>query len=118
MPEDTKVILSKLDDQAGLINGYGDRLGRIENALATLAVQEEKIYSLRKDTTALWTKYDNAFQPNGVVSQVVAFQSSCPRAEMDRNLANQWKSIGRQWMFIKFLYLVVTGLLGKALGLF
>lgn len=95
-------ILKKLDEQT-------IRLEKIELAISTIAVQDEKILNLQSQVSQLWKKYDSVFGPDGVIPMIRNFQASCPRETIKKDLSKQWAIIG-------ILALVVTGALLKAFG--
>lgn len=89
---------------------FDQRLGNIEkkldsiaNAIAVIAVQDEKIIHLEKNVSKLWEKYDQGFGQSGVITKVMQYQASCPRTEVDRLNV-------RVWGLIISMLLLITGL--------
>ncbi len=99
-----KLILEKLDNMS-------DRLVKIEEVIAIIAVQDEKILNLQTQVSQLWKKHDQACGPEGIVNQVKNFQASCPRLQIK-------ETIDRQWVIIALLATMVCGSLLKAFGVF
>lgn len=97
-----ELILKKLDHQS-------DRLSCIENAVAKIAVQEEKIESVREQVAGLWRKYDAAFGPDGTIAKLQASAAACPKEDLKNALA-------RQWAAIALLASLVAGALLRAFG--
>lgn len=81
-----KLLIQKMDD-------HGTRLSGIENAIISIAVQEERSLHLSAQVTALWNKYDAAFGPEGSVSHIKSYQDRCPKDSLEKSLARQWKVI-------------------------
>lgn len=69
------------------------RLNSIEKTLSTIAVQEEKISSLKIQVDGMWRKYDAAFGPEGTISKLKENYASCPKETIKHNLALQWMAI-------------------------
>lgn len=109
-PEDIRVVLEKLDHQTQLISDHGVRLSGIERSIAAIEVQDEKIGNINGKVSALWTKYDNAFAPEGTIANLRAHQAACPKEYVEAAVARQWVAIG-------LLATIVTGTLAKAFGL-
>lgn len=103
------LILEKLD-------GLSDRLGKIEQVMSLIAVQDEKILNLQTQVSQLWVKHDVACGPKGVISQITSFQASCPRDNFKTTMANQAAMLRAQWAVITLLVVVTVGTLFKALG--
>ena len=98
------LLIKKLDDQ-------GQRLSRIENALTSFAVHEERVFQLTGRVDAMWKKYDLMFSPGGTINQLQTWQATCPKENLEKAINRQWKVIG--------LILTLNGLVfGKAFGLF
>ena len=72
---DLETILEKLDEQNG-------RLKTIEQAIASIAVQDEKIINIQSQVNGLWKKFDQCFSPDGVVPKIQQRQASCPRNQV------------------------------------
>jgi len=80
---DSEAILNELKSQSG-------RLTEIERAIQSMAVQDNKILTLQEQVHDLYSKHNETFGPEGVVSKMVKFQASCPRSQMSR----LWWAIG------------------------
>ena len=85
------------------------KVDKIETAVGLIAVQTERINNISGQVNSLWAKYDDAFGPDGVITQVKNFQASCPRDNMKDVINRQWKVIGLSAT-------QVTGALLKAFG--
>jgi len=97
-----KLILEKLDQME-------KKVDKIETAVGLIAVQTERINNISGQVNSLWSKYDEAFSPEGILNQVKNFQASCPRDQIKNDLSKQWK-------VLLLLSTVVTGCLLKAFG--
>jgi hypothetical protein len=102
-----QLILEKLDDQA-------ERLQNIEKAISIIAVQDVKILNIQSQVSSLWQKYDDAFSPEGVVTQIKLFQAGCPRETIDKTLKRQDNMIKFQWLAISLLVTIIGS---KTLGI-
>jgi hypothetical protein len=60
------------------------RLGVVEKAMSTMAVQSEQIHTVQNQVNALWTKYDTQFGPGGSVSLIRDHQQQCPKGEIGK----------------------------------
>lgn len=104
-----KLILETLESMS-------ERLLKIEQIIAVIAVQDEKILNLQSQVSQLWKKHDAACGPDGVINQVKNFQASCSRETIKDTMANQSLMIRAQWAVICLLTTVTIGTLFKALG--
>lgn len=84
---DEKLILSKIEK-------VEQKVDKIESAISQLAVQNEKITHLSAQISALWEKYDQAFGPGGVVTQVKNFQAACPGEAVKDGQQRLWFALG------------------------
>ena len=84
MPEETRLssIEKKLDE-------HGEILANIQKALATIAVQDERINQVRRDAAdnkhkieGLEKKIELLEGPEGYLAGIKQFQASCPRRQM------------------------------------
>ena len=94
---DSEAILREIEKQ-------GKRLANIETTIQSIAVQDNKIVTLQEQVHDLYSKYNDTFGPDGVISNISKFQASCPR-----------KQTGRMWWAIG---IIATGELGLLGGLF
>lgn len=101
-PKTHELILNKLDRQS-------ERLSCIENAVGKIAVQEEKIESVRDQVSGLWRKYDTAFGPDGTIAKLQASAAACPKEDLKNALTRQWSAIA-------LLASLVAGALLRAFG--
>ena len=92
----------------GTLEKLEQKVDKIETAVSLIAVQGERINNVSNQVNALWSKYDDAFKPDGVVSQIKTFQSGCPRESIKDALNRQWVIIG----------LLATTVIGIALRVF
>lgn len=76
------------------LRSLNDRLSGIERTLSMIAVQEEKISSLKSQVDVMWRKYDAEFGPNGSVTAIKLYQAACPAESFKRNIAQVWGAIG------------------------
>lgn len=90
MTEDMQAIRAHLREQ-------GKRLESIETAIRQIAVQNNQIEHLQSQTTEVWRKHDALCEkynyltgPGGAISQLTAFQASCPRKQLGR----LWWAVG------------------------
>ena len=65
---DQKLILNKLDKME-------QKVDKIESAIATIAVQNERINNVSTQIHGLWNKYDAAFNADGTVPKIQNTQS-------------------------------------------
>lgn len=72
---DSEAILKELEKQ-------GKRLSSIESTIQSIAVQDNKIITLQEQVHDLYSKYNDTFGPEGVISNITKFQASCPRQQM------------------------------------
>lgn len=119
-----KLILENLTRQTTLISGqtqlledHGARLQGVETALTALAVQEEKLDTLKTRQDAMWKKHDLTFGLDGTISKVIAFQARCPKKDIVETKQNLEAAIRNQWNAIRLLYVVTAGLVAKVLGI-
>ncbi len=98
------VLLEKIEEQS-------IRIKNIEQTMAAIAVQDEKLASLQFQQSKLWDKYDNLVAPDGIIARVNSFQAACPKENIKTTVARQWTAIG-------LLATIVCGTLMKALGMF
>ena len=87
-------IIDKIEFQSKLISDQGDRLKNIERLLSNIAVQEERIMSLKSRVDALWRKNDEFFSPDGTLSKIQATLSACPKNDLRNQIKLQWTAIG------------------------
>ena len=100
-----ELLLAEMRDQAG-------RLTNIEEAVVSIARQDEKITTMQKEIKILFQKNELAFNPkDGVVTNIKVFQEGCPRTDME-------KSLTRQWAAIALLATITAGSILKLLGAF
>lgn len=76
------------------LRSLNERLSGIERTLSMIAVQEEKISSLKSQVDGMWRKYDAEFGPNGSVTAIKMYQAGCPADSFKRNIAQIWGAIG------------------------
>lgn len=74
---DSDAILEELRSQ-------GKRLSNIEQTIQSIAVQDNKILTLQKQSHDLYMKYEDSFGPNGIIANMSKFQASCPRNQLHR----------------------------------
>lgn len=106
-----KLILEKLDKLEQHNTKMEVKVDKIENSVALIAVQTERINHISSEVQQLKHQYDTAFAPAGIVDQVSKWQASCPRDRIN-------DSLNRQWLIILFMGILVTGTFAKALGAF
>ena len=82
------------DEIYSLLNQLSTRLSGIEKTINTIAVQEEKINSLKTQVDGMWKKYDKTFGPDGPIVQLKEHYASCPKENIKINIARQWVAIG------------------------
>jgi TolA-binding protein len=58
------------------------KIDRLTDAVQSIAVQKEKIFSLEKRVDALWERYDGMMGPRGLLDDVRNHQASCPRNQV------------------------------------
>lgn len=80
---DFDVIATALDANKEALNRFSARLGKMEDAVTSLAVQNNTIISTQKQVDALWKKYDEAFSPAGIISKIKNHQMKCPLSKID-----------------------------------
>lgn len=85
MTEDRRLINieNKLDR-------HGEMLGEINMTLQKIAVQDEQIRNMNERVSELWRQWDEFTSPDGPLSNMQAFQASCPR----RQLPGVWWAVG------------------------
>jgi hypothetical protein len=91
------------------------KVDKIETTMAQISVQTERLNNISAQINALWKKYDAAFAPDGVVTEIKNFQASCPRDHIRATLSRQDMMIKIQWSVIGLLVLLVSS---KAIGIF
>ena len=91
------------------------KVDKIETTMTQISVQTERLNNLSAQIDALWKKYDTAFTPDGVVTEIKNFQASCPRDYIRSTLSRQDMMIKIQWSVIGLLVLLVSS---KVIGLF
>ena len=96
----TDEILKKLEKME-------EKVDKIETAVGLIAVQTERINNVSNQVNALWSKYDDAFSPDGIINQVKNFQAGCPRETTK-------EALKRQWVIIALLATMVVGIGLKA----
>lgn len=99
-----KLILEKLETME-------KKVDKIETAVGLIAVQSERINNVSSQVNSLWEKYDTAFAPKGVVTEIKNFQMSCPKESIKNNL-------DRQWVVIGIMATMIGGAMLKAFGVF
>ncbi len=77
------LIIRKLDK-------LDDEIEGIKESINLIAVQSNQIDNLSSQVHALWKKYDNAFSPEGSVTQIMNFQAACPKETIIRRLKELW----------------------------
>lgn len=90
--------LAKLEEK------FDSRLGSIEKALNTIAVQQTEINQIRGEVQGLWKKWDELSGPSGTISRIQAHQAQCPRREFEGRFKNASDDLDRhvawtRWMF-------------------
>ena len=93
---DQEQILKKLENMERKVD-------KIETAVGLIAVQTERINNVSSQVNSLWAKYDTAFGPGGVVTEIKNFQSGCPRDSINN-------ALNRQWVVIALLATTVVGI--------
>ncbi|MCP4607688.1 MAG: hypothetical protein GY845_03085 [Planctomycetes bacterium] len=111
-----ELVLEKLENLKDQYDNIDKKVDKIETAVGLIAVQSEQISSMQLQIQSLWLKYDHAFSPEGIISELKQFQSKCPKEALQEALANLRKTIDRQWMVIGLLATIVAGSLLKAFG--
>lgn len=76
------------------LRNLNERLSGIEKTLSAIAVQEEKISSLRSQVDGMWRKYDTEFGPHGTITAIKMYQAACPAESFKKNIAQIWGAIG------------------------
>ena len=94
MSENSDLILKKLD--------------RIEQAVAEIAVQDEKIINLQSQIAALWKKNDARVDE---ISAMKTFHAACPAQAIKDSQRKLWFALG-------MMGTMMTGGLLKAMGVF
>jgi hypothetical protein len=79
------------------------KLDKIADAVATIAVQNQRLVTLEKDTAILHTRIDSSSEH---ISSIEQFQASCPR----NSNQNQLKAI---WVFVCGIVLSILGIFIK-----
>ncbi len=95
------LIIKKLDKLDGEIGG-------LKESINLIAVQSNQIDNLTSQVHALWKKYDIAFSPEGLVTQIMNFQAACPKETITRRLKELWLAYA-------LLASIIVGLLLKKL---
>lgn len=70
------------------------RLTGIEITLSKMAVQDEKISSLKIRVDVMSHKYDEVFGTEGTISKIKAHQAACPADMLKKSIAQIWKVMG------------------------
>lgn len=83
------------------------RLTNIETAINAIAVQDEKIITIRKQVNKLWMFHDTEFGAEGVVAKIQQHQSQCPKMEVSKL---------RDYMF-RIMFALIFAYVGGALGI-
>lgn len=102
---DHQMIIDELKQQRDLISKQTDRLSGIEKALSEIAVQGKDINHLHTQVNGLWRKYDEVFNPNGIIAQMKNHQASCPKDDIKTAINRQWVAIGLIFTLIGILKL-------------
>jgi hypothetical protein len=69
------------------LDGHGETLCGIKDALGKLAVQSEQISNMQSQISSLWGKHDKLVDPqDGVLPKIQQFQASCPRESMKKTI--------------------------------
>jgi hypothetical protein len=77
--------------------GMEDKMDKLAEAVATMAVQNQRLVTLEKETTLLFVKHDSVSNDIGKVKQ---FQASCPR-DMYRT------QLHALWVFVSAIIIAV-----------
>lgn len=75
------------------LRSLNERLTGIEKTLAAIAVQEEKLSSLKANVDGMWRKFDDAFGPEGTISRIKSYQASCPGKSLSESIKQLWGAI-------------------------
>jgi uncharacterized membrane protein len=112
MPENEFTIINKLEKMEKKVE---ERMDRIEAAIGLIAVQEERITNITTQVNTLWSKYDSAFGPEGVISEVKHWQASCPRDNIKDAINVQWtvmrNAVHQQWVVLGLMSTVMIGII-------
>jgi hypothetical protein len=84
MTTEFDVISAKHDIQNESIIRVSTRLDKMEEAVTSLAVQNNMIINAQNQVDALWRKYDTAFGPDGTVSKIKNHQMKCPLSKVEK----------------------------------
>ena len=76
------------------LRNLNEGLSGIEKTLSAIAVQEEKISSVRSQVDGMWRKYDTEFGPQGSITAIKMYQAACPAESFKKNIAQIWGAIG------------------------
>lgn len=104
---DHETLYAAIETQRRILDKQTDDIEFIKTTISTIAVQEEKIITLKNQVNALGIKYDKAFSPDGVVMQVLNHQAGCPGPELKRSLSQVWTTI---WTVTTLLVTLIIGM--------
>lgn len=104
---DHDTLIAAIEAQKKILDKQTDDIEFIKTTISTIAVQEEKIITLKNQVNALGNKYDKAFAPDGVVMQVVNRQAGCPAPEMKRSINQLWTAV---WTITTLLVMLIAGM--------
>lgn len=85
---DHDLLYSKLDQQEKILNKQTEELSGIRLALIDIKVQGKEIFHLNSQLSALWSKYDEAFGPEGIITALNIKANICAKTENDINSLN------------------------------
>ena len=104
---DHDTLYAAIETQRKILDKQTDDIEFIKATISTIAVQEEKITTLKNKVNALDIKYDKAFAPDGVVMQVLNHQAGCPAPELKRSINQLWTTI---WTVTTLIVMLIAGM--------
>lgn len=91
---DHDTLYAAIETQRKILDKQTVDIEFIKATIATIAVQEEKIITLKNQLNTLGCKYDKAFSPDGIVMQVLNYQAGCPGESLKRSIMQIWAAMG------------------------
>lgn len=102
---DHESLFAAIQSQQRILEKQSEQLSNIEKSLVSIAVQGKEINHLEASVNKLWDAYDKLWGPNGVMSDLKTYQSSCPAESLK-------KSIDQIWVTIWTCVTLIIGLIG------
>lgn len=87
------------DDLHARLDKFELKLDKIADAVATIAVQNQRLVTLEKDNAVIHARMTSA---NDHISKIEKFQASCPR----NTIGGQIKAL---WVFVSAIVLTIIG---------